>query len=61
MRWETGSYKPRNIGTGLMVIVGVDLVDLPCFATEARGLARPTLGKREGTRGKRGIANRLRF
>jgi len=43
-----------------MVAVGVDLVDQPCFATEAQGLARPTLGKEEGIREKEGIANELR-
>ena len=31
----------------------------PCFATEVQGSARPTLGKREDTRGKKGIANEL--
>jgi len=38
----------------------VDLIVQPCFVTEVRELARPTLGKREDTRGKKGIANRLR-
>jgi len=31
----------------------------PCFVMEVRGLARPTLGKEEGPRGKEGIANKL--
>jgi len=31
----------------------------PCFAMGARGLARPTLGKEEGNRGKEVIANKL--
>ena len=31
----------------------------PCFAMEIRELARPTLGKREDIRGKKGIANTL--
>ena len=31
----------------------------PCFATEVRGLVRPTLGKREDSLGKKGIANKL--
>ena len=43
-----------------MVFMGVNLVVQPCFATEARGLERPTLGKREDARGKKGIANILR-
>ena len=42
-----------------MVFVGVNLMTQPCFAMEARGLARPTLGKEEGSRGKEGIANKL--
>ena len=31
----------------------------PCFATEARGLVRPTLGKEEGAQGNEGIANKF--
>ena len=47
-RWETGSSKLRNIGIGSVVfVVVVDLIVQPCFATEVRELARPTLGKRE--------------
>ena len=37
--------------------MGVNLMVQPCFATEVRGLARPTLGKREDTRGKKCIAD----
>ena len=51
-RWETGFYKLRNIGIGLAVSMGVNLVVQPCFAMEGRGLARPILGKREDARGK---------
>ena len=43
-----------------MAFVRVDLMVQPCFATEVQGLVRPTLGKREDTRGKKGIANTLR-
>jgi len=57
--WATGFYKLRNIGIGLLVFVGVNPMVRPCFATDVRGLARPTLGKEEGTRGEEGIANRL--
>ena len=57
--WETGSCKLRNIGIGLAVSMGVNLVVQPCSAMEGRGLARPTLGKREDARGKKGIANKL--
>jgi len=60
-RWETGSSKLRNIGIGSVVFVMVDLIVQPCFVTEVRELARPTLGTRENTRGKKGIANRLRY
>ena len=42
-----------------MVLVGVSLMVQPCFAMEVLGLARPTLGKREDTRGEKYIANRL--
>ena len=58
-RWETGSYKLRNTGIGLVAFMGVNLMGQPCFATEARGLARPTLGKEESDRGKETISNRL--
>ena len=43
-----------------MVFVGVDPMVQPCFAMEARGLARPILGKEEGSRGTEGMANKLR-
>ena len=59
LRWGNGSYKRRNIGIGLVVFVGVYLITQLCFAMEVRGLARPTLGKREETREKNGIANKL--
>ena len=39
--------------------MGVNLVVRPCFAMEVPGLARLTLGKREDTRGKRCIADKL--
>ena len=58
MRWETGSYKLRNIGIGLAVSMGVNLMVRPCFATEVQGLARPTLGKRESAGGKY-VSNKL--
>jgi len=45
IKWKTGSCKLRNIGTGLVVSVGLDLIVQLCFATEVRGSARPTLGK----------------
>ena len=57
-RWETGFYKLRNIGTGLLVFVRVNPMVWPCFVMEVRGLARPTFGKRKYTRGKKGIVNR---
>jgi len=44
---ETGSYRPRNIGIGLVVSVGAILQVQPCFATEVQGLAKHSLGKRE--------------
>jgi len=53
-----GSYKRRNIGIGVVVFMGVNLMVQPCFAMEVRGLAKPILGKRKNTRGKDGIANR---
>jgi len=59
MMWETGSCRLRNIGTGLMVFVGVNLVVQPCSVMEVRGLERPTLGKRKGTRGEKGISDKL--
>ena len=37
----------------------VTLMVQPCFAKESRELARPTLGKEEGSRGKEGIADKL--
>ena len=43
--WETGSYKQRNIEIGSMVTMVRDPIIQPCFAMEARGSARPTLGK----------------
>ena len=39
----------------------VDLIVQPCFVTEVRELERPALGTREDTRGKKGIADRLRY
>ena len=60
-RWETGSFKLGHIGTGSVVFVGVNLMVQPCFAAEARGLAKLTLGEREATLGKKGIANTLRW
>ena len=59
MRWETGSFKLRNIGIGSVVFVGVNLMVQPCFATGVQGLARLTLGKREAAREKKDIANKL--
>ena len=50
-KWETGSYGLRNIGNGFVVSVAVNLTVPLCFATEVRGLAKPTLGKREDARG----------
>ena len=57
--WETGSWRLRNIGIGLVVAVRVILVVQPCFATEVQELVKHTLGKRENTRGNKGIANKL--
>jgi len=57
-RWETGSYRAKNIGIGLVVSMATDLVGQPCFAMEIQELARPTLGEREATRGKKDIANK---
>ena len=48
--WETGSYKLRNIRTGLLVFVGVNAIVRRCFAMEVRGLVRATLGKIKYTR-----------
>jgi len=45
-RWEAGFYKLRNIRVGLVVFVLVRLMGQPCFATEVRGLARPSSGER---------------
>jgi len=53
--WETGSSKLRNIGIGSGVSVEANLMDQPCYATEVRGLARPTLGKRRSSRGREGM------
>jgi len=44
-RWETGYYKLRNTGIGLVVFVRVTLMVQPYFATEVRGSARPSLGE----------------
>ena len=52
-KWEIGSCKLRSIGTGLVVSMEVNLMAQPCFATEVRGLARPTLGKRRRSRRER--------
>ena len=49
MKWETGSYKPRHIGIGLVVSAGLNLVVQLCSATEVRESARPTLGKKNHT------------
>ena len=58
-RWKTGSYKLRNIGIGLVVFVGANLMVQRCFALEAPGLEKHTLGKRKDTRGNKSIANKL--
>ena len=58
-RWETGSYKLRNIEIGLVTFRGVNLMAQPCIAIEVRGLARPILGKRRYTRGSTRIVNKL--
>ena len=42
-----------------MGLVGMDFMVWPCFVTEVRGLAKPTLGKRENTRGEEDVANKL--
>ena len=52
-RWETGSYKLKNIGIGLVEFVGVNLVVQPYSVMEAPGLVRPTLGKRRYSRNKK--------
>ena len=44
-RWGTGSYKPRNIGVGLVVFMMVNLMVQLYSAMEAQELTRPTLGK----------------
>ena len=49
MKWETGSYKLRNIGIGLVVSVGLNAIVKLCFATEVRASARARLGKRNHT------------
>jgi len=43
----------------MVIVVRVNLMVQPCFATEARGLARPTLGREEYAGGKEGITNKL--
>ena len=44
--WETGSSEQRNIRTGSMeLVVGNPIIPL-CFATEIRGLVKPTSGKK---------------
>jgi len=57
--WETGSYRLRNIGIGSAVSVWMGLVVRPCSAMEARGLGSPTLGRKGGIQGKKGIADEL--
>jgi len=57
MGWETGSCRPGNIRIGLAVFEGVNLMVRPCFATVVQGLARPTLGKREDSRGKNSVTD----
>ena len=52
--WETGSSKLRNIGIGSVVFMEMNLIVQSCFATEIRGLARPSLGKEGGSRGNDG-------
>ena len=47
MRWEAGFYKLKNIGIGLVVFVWMNLMVQPCFATEVRGLVRPSSGERK--------------
>ena len=42
-----------------MVFMWVNLMVQPCFATEVLGLAKPSSGEREDSRGKKGIANKL--
>jgi len=44
--WETGSYEQRNIGIGSMEFAVGNPAVRPCFATEIRGPARPTSGKK---------------
>jgi len=58
-RWETGSYKLRNIEIGWMVPAVVEIIVQPCFVPEVQGSAKPTLGKGEDTRRKRRISNKL--
>jgi len=57
--WETGSCKLRNIGTGLVIFVGVNAMVQRCFAMEVPGLARATLGEIKYTRRNKSSANRL--
>ena len=54
-RWETGFYKLKNIGIGLVVSVRLNLVVQLCFATEVQGSARPTLGNGKHIKGKEGM------
>ena len=42
-----------------MVFVGANLMVQRCFALEAPGLEKHTLGKRKDTRGNKSIANKL--
>lgn len=41
-----------------MILVEVNLMVQPCFVMEVRGPTKPTLGKREGTRGGKDITNK---
>jgi len=55
--WLLQTREYRNWFGGIR---GVNLVVQPCFATGIRGLARPSLGKRDGAREMKGIvANKL--
>ena len=60
MKWETGSYILRNIGIGLVVSVERNVIVQLCFATEVRGWARHTLGKKRHIKNRKGVADRLR-
>ena len=48
-KWETGFYKQRHIGIGLVVSARLNLVVQLCSATEVRESARLTLGKKNHT------------